>query len=75
MANGGNKPHHPAPTDAPAKPAHAAKQSSTRPSKPAAAKGSKIEERLSEVHADDLSPREALDLIYELKALMTPGSN
>jgi DNA mismatch repair protein MutS len=43
--------------------------------KPAAAKGSKIEERLSEVHADDLSPREALDLIYELKALMTPGSN
>jgi DNA mismatch repair protein MutS len=30
-------------------------------------KRSKIEDRLRSVHPDDLSPKEALQLIYELK--------
>jgi len=33
---------------------------------------SAVEEALAEIHADELTPREALDLIYRLKALMTP---
>jgi DNA mismatch repair protein MutS len=37
------------------------------PPKPAA---SAVEARLGEVHPDDLSPREALDLVYALKALL-----
>ncbi|MBL3559205.1 DNA mismatch repair protein MutS [Rhodovulum sulfidophilum] len=31
-----------------------------------------LDERLSAIHPDELSPREALDLIYELKALARP---
>ncbi len=34
---------------------------------------SRIEERLGEIHPDELSPKQALDLLYELKALL--GSN
>ena len=36
---------------------------------------SRIEDRLAELHPDELSPREALDLIYELRALIAaaPG--
>jgi len=36
---------------------------------PAKAKASAVEARLKEVHPDALSPREALELIYELKGL------
>ena len=39
-----------------------------KPDAPAAAP-SAVETRLAEVRPDDLSPREALDLVYELKAL------
>ncbi len=35
---------------------------------PAPAQPSAIETRLAEIHPDELSPREALDLLYELKA-------
>ena len=31
-----------------------------------------IEKELSEVHADELTPRAALELIYRLKALLAP---
>ena len=34
-----------------------------------------VEARLAEVLPDSLTPREALNLIYELKALTTPESN
>ena len=34
---------------------------------PATRKTSAVEERLAEIHPDDLTPREALDLIYRLK--------
>ena len=34
-----------------------------------AARPSPVAERLSEIHPDELTPREALDLLYELKAL------
>ncbi|MBO6560499.1 MAG: DNA mismatch repair protein MutS [Nisaea sp.] len=37
--------------------------------KAAAAKESAVEARLEEIRPDDLTPREALDLIYELRAL------
>jgi len=36
---------------------------------------SEIEDRLNAVHPDDLSPKEALNLIYELKAISRPGSS
>jgi len=36
---------------------------------PAPAKTSHLEEKLAEIHPDALSPREALTLLYELKAL------
>ena len=37
---------------------------------PARAKPSVVEERLKDVHPDALTPREALELLYELKALV-----
>jgi DNA mismatch repair protein MutS len=40
-----------------------------RPSEAAAAGPSALENRLAAVNADDLSPRQALELLYELKAL------
>ena len=33
------------------------------------------EEKLAGIHPDELTPKEALQLIYELKALTTPESN
>ncbi len=39
------------------------------PAPPAKAKASPLDARMKEVHPDSLTPREALDLIYELKAL------
>ncbi|MFN4140662.1 DNA mismatch repair protein MutS [Aestuariivirga sp.] len=33
-----------------------------------------VEKRLAEVHADELSPREALALVYELKAILAAGT-
>jgi DNA mismatch repair protein MutS len=41
---------------------------------PVIAKTSAIEDRLKLVHPDDLSPKEALQLIYELRALLHGGS-
>ncbi len=38
---------------------------------PAPAKPSVVEDRLKEILPDDLSPREALDLIYELRGLLS----
>ncbi|HSG36979.1 MAG TPA: DNA mismatch repair protein MutS, partial [Paracoccaceae bacterium] len=38
---------------------------------PAKAKPSAVEDRLKEILPDDLSPREALDLIYELRGLLS----
>lgn len=51
--------------------------SATPSATPAAeiAVASKAEERLKKVLPDELSPREALDLIYELKALTMPESS
>ncbi|ARC90388.1 DNA mismatch repair protein MutS [Rhodovulum sp. MB263] len=43
-----------------------------QPPKPAPAGPSPLANRLSAIHPDELSPREALDLIYELKALAGP---
>ncbi len=34
---------------------------------------SRIEERLDQIHPDELSPKQALDLLYELKALLRPN--
>src|SRR5690606_19849135 len=39
------------------------------PAAPAPPKASAVEARLKEVHPDALSPRDALELLYELKAL------
>ena len=36
---------------------------------------SELEERLGEINADDLSPREALSLLYELKELMDKNTS
>jgi hypothetical protein len=33
-----------------------------------------VEERLAGVHPDELTPKAALELVYELKALTTSGS-
>ncbi|AZB62366.1 DNA mismatch repair protein MutS [Cereibacter sphaeroides] len=41
------------------------------PLAPAAPKTSPVEERLREIQPDDLSPREALKLLYDLRALLT----
>ena len=38
-------------------------------------KASPVEERLLWVHPDELTPKDALDLIYDLKSLTTPESN
>lgn len=43
-----------------------------QPSQSAPAGPAPLDERLSAIHPDELSPREALDLIYELKALARP---
>ena len=40
---------------------------------PAKAKPSAVEDRLKQVLPDNLSPREALDLIYELRGLLSKG--
>ena len=40
---------------------------------PNKAKPSAVEDRLKEILPDDLSPREALDLIYELRGLLSKG--
>ncbi|WP_108025672.1 DNA mismatch repair protein MutS [Rhodovulum kholense] len=40
---------------------------------PAPAGPSPVEDRMSAIHPDELSPREALELLYELKALSRPG--
>ncbi|SFH05732.1 DNA mismatch repair protein MutS [Palleronia marisminoris] len=45
--------------------------SAAPPPAPVAPKGSAVESRLAALHPDDLSPREALDLIYELRTLAT----
>ena len=42
---------------------------------PGAARHSHVEERLAGIHPDELTPKEALSLLYELKALSKPGSN
>ena len=39
------------------------------PAAPARAKDSPLDARMKDIHPDALTPREALDLIYELKAL------
>ena len=44
-----------------------------RPAPPPAPRRSEVEARLADVHPDALSPREALDLLYELKALGEAG--
>ena len=43
-----------------------------RPAAPPPPRRSEVEARLAEVHPDALSPREALDLVYELKGLAGP---
>ena len=45
------------------------------PPTPAAPGPSAVEARLSEVRPDDLSPREALELVYELAGLAAPAAN
>ena len=40
------------------------------PAPPQKQKASAVEERLREVHPDELTPMEALRLIYEIKGLM-----
>ncbi|WP_240611035.1 DNA mismatch repair protein MutS [Oceaniglobus ichthyenteri] len=42
---------------------------------PAPTKPSPVMEKIAQVHPDDLSPKQALNLIYELKALTTSGSS
>ncbi len=46
--------------------------SASRPQSPATAKAapSAVEAALEDIHADDLTPREALDLMYSLKAML-----
>jgi DNA mismatch repair protein MutS len=43
-----------------------------RPSRPAREAPAAVEARLAEVNPDELSPREALDLLYELRSLLAP---
>ncbi len=45
----------------------------TPPPAPTPARESELEKRLSGVHPDDLTPKQALELIYELKALLQPS--
>jgi DNA mismatch repair protein MutS len=43
---------------------------------PAPRKGpTPVEEKLAGVHPDELTPKEALELVYALKALTTSASN
>jgi DNA mismatch repair protein MutS len=42
--------------------------------KPERSEASEIEAQLQAIHPDELSPREALSLIYELRALLREGS-
>lgn len=49
--------------------------SATPSTAPSPVDPSPIEDKLAEVLPDDLSPKDALSLIYELKALMTPESS
>ncbi len=43
---------------------------------PRPAKSSELETKMAEIHPDEMTPREALDALYELKALLTkPASN
>ncbi len=46
--------------------------SAARPAAPAPARPSAVEARLRDAHPDALTPREALDLLYALKALLPP---
>ncbi len=39
------------------------------------AMSSVLEDRLAEIHPDELTPKQALNLIYEFKTLTRPGSN
>ncbi len=41
------------------------------PAPKAAAKPSEVEERLKSIHPDELTPRDALQLLYDLRALLT----
>jgi DNA mismatch repair protein MutS len=47
--------------------------SAARRAAPEPAPPSAVEARLAEVSPDDLSPREALELVYALKALLPRG--
>ena len=40
------------------------------PPPPSPGRRSEVEERLGEIHPDELTPKQALDLLYELKALL-----
>lgn len=49
---------------------------SATPSAPPVASGPSVaEEKLAGIYPDELTPKQALNLIYELKALLQPGSN
>jgi DNA mismatch repair protein MutS len=43
------------------------------PARPAPAKPSAVEEALAAIHPDALTPREALELLYQLKGLLDDG--
>ena len=43
------------------------------PPAPEVAAVSPVESALAQIHPDQLSPREALDALYQLKRLSTPG--
>ena len=43
-----------------------------RPAAPPAPKTSALDERLKAIHPDELTPREALEVLYELRALLHP---
>jgi DNA mismatch repair protein MutS len=53
-------------------PLFAAALSRTRPAPSAAAGSSPLETALREINADDLTPKDALELIYRLKAQLQP---
>ena len=46
-----------------------------QPTTPHSQKGGEIEQRLEDIYPDELTPKDALALIYELKELTKPGSN
>jgi DNA mismatch repair protein MutS len=45
-----------------------------RPAPPPAPKTSALEERLKAIHPDELTPREALEVLYELRALLSDSA-